>query len=49
MKKILIILLALLAISGCSQPINGDAKISQDKEEVYFKYENKRKKSYNNA
>lgn len=41
MKKLIIILLALLTISGCSQTISGDAKISQEKEEIYFKYDGK--------
>ena len=41
MKKIIIILLSLFIISGCSQTVSSDAKISQEKEEILYKYDGK--------
>lgn len=41
MKKLIIILLAVLTLSSCSQTISGDAKVSQENEKVYFKYDGK--------
>ena len=41
MKKLIIVLIALLTVSGCSQAASSDAKISSEKEEVYFKYNGK--------
>ena len=41
MKKLIIVLIALLTVSGCSQAVSSDAKISAEKEEVYFKYDGK--------
>ena len=38
MKKLIIALIALLIVSGCSQTASSDAKISNAKEEIYFKY-----------
>lgn len=41
MKKLIIVLIVLLIVSGCSQTVSSDAKISAEKEEVYFKYDGK--------
>ena len=37
MKKLIIVLIALLTVSGCSQTVSSDAKISAEKEEIAFK------------
>lgn len=41
MKKLIVILLVLLTICGCSSQADGNATISKDKEEVYFRYDGK--------